>query len=237
VPAALAPDETAFEVTWKPDTVLIDATSIAASLTNPAAADGVYRFEPALAELADVEPGQVLVLTGVDLVKVTAVDLEADAQVVTTEPATLLEAVTDADLSWDIGADLSRPIQVDDSTGALRPLAVPTLRCTPETPENCKSSYSGNLGNLKATHEMETEDDGTLKMTSSLEYPQQGQAVLKISALRGFDRFATREPCASNLAHCHALRSRSRTSTWKWISTLAPSPSATAMMPSSCRSS
>ena len=181
-PITLAPDTKSFDVSWKPETVVIGADTIAASLTNPYAEDGVYRFDRSATEIADLSEGQVVVLTGVDLVRVTAVESEDDAIVLSTEPASLPDAVSDADVSWNVGVDVSEPMQLNDGSGMLRPLAAPQLRCTaPGSTASCSSSFSGTLGNLKTTQKMTTAPDGTLTMVLGMEYPQQGNSVLKVA--------------------------------------------------------
>jgi hypothetical protein len=181
-PVVLAPDTTSVDITWKPETVVVDADTIAASLMNRYAEDGVYRFDSAATELAALSPGQIVVLTGVDLVRVTAVETTADAIVVSTEPASLTDAVSDAEISWGVGVDVSEPIQLNDGSGMLRPLAAPEVLCTqPLMSESCQSSFTGTLGNLKTSQKMHTEADGTLKMSLSMEYPQAGNSVLKVA--------------------------------------------------------
>lgn len=180
-PIVLGPDVTNADITWNPDTVIVDADAIAANLKNPYAEDGVYRFDPAAAEIAALSPGQVVVLTGVDLVRVTAVEVTDDAIVLTTEPASLPDAASDAEISWDVGVDLSEPIQRNEGDGMLRPLTKPEVRCSLEKPDACETQFSGSLGNLKTTQKLQTEPNGSLKMSLSMEYPIQESSVLKVS--------------------------------------------------------
>jgi hypothetical protein len=181
-PIELAPDTTGFEATWKAETVIVEADTIAATLLNPFAEDGVYRFAPGATTVAALTAGQIVVLTGVDLVRVLSVEATDDAIVLTTEPASLTDAVSDAVVSWDVGVDASKPIQLNDGSGTLRPLAAPQIVCRPPAvTTECKSSFSGTLGNLKTTQELETEPEGTLKMKLSMEYPLQGNSVLKVA--------------------------------------------------------
>lgn len=177
----LAPDSTSADFTWKPGTVVVGADTIAASLENPYATDGVYRFEPAAAELADLSAGTIVVLTGVDLVRVTAVEVTDDAIVLTTEPASIPDAVSDAEVAWDVGVDVSAPIQRNDGSGMLKPLAAPQIVCASPDAPGCKSTFSGSLGNLKAEQEMETAPDGSLTMKLTMEYPQEESSVLKVA--------------------------------------------------------
>lgn len=179
-PIELAPDTASADITWNPKTAVIGADAIAASLQNRYAEDGVYRFDGSAEELRGLSVGDVVVLTGVDLVRIKGVDVADDVITLTTEPATLADAASDAEVSWDVGVDLSKPVQLNDGSGMLRPLANPEILCTPPVESAaCKDSFSGTLGNLKTTQKLQTLADGTLKMSVSMEYPQQGNAVLK----------------------------------------------------------
>lgn len=182
-PIELAPDTTSADFTWKPETVVIDAETIAANLENAYAEDGVYRFDPTATELAKLSAGTVVVLSGVDLVRVTDVEVTDDAIVLTTEPASIPDAVSDAEVSWDVGVDVSKPIQRNDGSGMLSPLAAPQIVCGPDAAQDsCKSTFSGTLGNLKAEQELETDPDGSLKMKLTIEYPKEETSVLKVVA-------------------------------------------------------
>ena len=188
-PTPLAPDTSSFDVSYRPETVVVDTATIESKLTNPRAADGIYRFDPSASSLAQLSAGQVLVLTGVDLVKVTSVEVTEEAIVLTTEPATLLDAVSDANVAWDIGADMSLDTQADTGGSMLRPLASPTRFCTPDNPQACEGSFNGTLGNLKTTQKLETVPGGGLNLSFTIEYPLQVNSVLKVAvegALRSF---------------------------------------------------
>jgi len=180
VPIELAPDTMSADLTWKPETVVVGAETIAANLQNRYAEDGVYRFDPAAQEIAELSAGTVVVLTGVDVVRVTAVEVTDDAIIVTTEPASIPDAVSDAEIAWDVGVDLSKPILQNDGSGTLRPLAAAQVLCAAPGQDGCKTSFSGSLGNLKTSEKLETAADGSLKMKLSMEYPQSGSSVLKV---------------------------------------------------------
>jgi hypothetical protein len=169
-PPPLSPDNSSFTASWKPDTLVLDANTVAAKLRNPGATDGVYEFDPSATDIAALQAGQALVLTGVDLVKVDSVDTQADRILVTTEPASLLDAATDADVSWDVGADLAQ------SPAGVRPQDLqlesnPLTDCTGDAgPCVPKTSYSGKIGNLNVSQSMSTDPSGALKMTVTLKY-------------------------------------------------------------------
>jgi len=172
VPAPLAPDVSSFTATWKPDTVVLDDATVKSALRNPMTADGIYLFDPTLSQVAAMKPGQALVLTGVDLVKVDSVAVQSDAIVVTTEPASLLDAATDANVSWDIGADMA------NGPGSVPEAYVPGLRLESDPQPACDPtgdagpctpslSFSGMIGNLATQQVVTFGTDGSMKMVAS----------------------------------------------------------------------
>jgi hypothetical protein len=169
---SLAPDQVAFQATWKSDTVVIDAATAQAKLQNPDAADGVYRFDPSLTQVASMHAGQALVIAGVDLVKVDSVQTTSSAIVVTTEPASLLDAATDADATWDVGIDMSKGVTTQDAPG-VHIEAVPS--------NSGSLSYNGPLGNLSANESMKFDSDGSLDMNALVSF-KSGNATMKIAA-------------------------------------------------------
>jgi hypothetical protein len=179
---SMAPDQSSLQATWKADTVVLDAATVAAKLSNPDATDGVYRFDPSLTQVASMQPGQALVITGVDLVKVDSVATEGGAIVVTTEPASLVDAATDADASWDVGIDMAEGVTPQDAPGSLRIEAKP-FASTP-------LKYSGPLGNLGATETMAFQPDGSLQMGTVVSF-KSGSSVLKVAANAVLKSFRT----------------------------------------------
>jgi hypothetical protein len=172
----MAPDVSSFQATWKADTIVLDEATVKAWLRNPTATDGIYQFDPSLSRVAAMKPGQALVLTGVDLVKVNAVVVQPDAIVVTTERASLLDAATDADVSWDIGADMSKGPASEPQSFAPRltlQSAPTTTDCDPASdagPCTSKLSFSGKLGNLDASQTFSFGQDGSAKLVAKLSY-------------------------------------------------------------------
>jgi hypothetical protein len=180
----LAPDQSSFQVTWKTDTVVLEEATVKTSLKNPTTTDGIYLFDPSLTQVASLHPGQALMIGGVDLVKVDSVQVGTSAITVTTEPASLLDAATDADVTWDIGMDLAhgsnnaqpivlpslRPVQlISQSTGHLNAIPGP----------KDKLSYNGPLGNLSATGSMGFTATG-LQMNATVTF-NASPAVMKIA--------------------------------------------------------
>jgi hypothetical protein len=118
-----------FEATWRPDTVVLESEELDASLLNRIAEDGVYRFRSS-GDLAErLTPGKVVLLTGVNLVKITRVEPSPGGFALHTEPAALEEAAEDAHLDFDLKSAL--PSLEDPSAepedGALGPRSLRPL--------------------------------------------------------------------------------------------------------------
>lgn len=198
----VAPDTSSFDVTWKPETVVLDAGDVAAVIRNPRAPDGIYDFDPASEMVKNLQPGQVLVLTGVDLVRVTQVDAQPDSVRVTTEPASLLDAATDVHADWDIGSDLTKqdfstaPQGLRDSISGLRIESDPTVTCSqPDAGMPCapKPSFKGKLGNLDASEKFTLQPDGSMKMEATIKYPLDSDgAVLSVASTATLKSFRHR---------------------------------------------
>jgi hypothetical protein len=180
----LAEDQVSFQATWKPDTLVLDLATVQGNLLNPTTADGIYRFAPSLAEVGTWQPEQVVVLSGVDIVKVLSVETQADAIIVTTKPISLVTAVTDADVSWDIGVDMAQGTPTPqvmivggaDLIGAS-PGGQERIAAIPSPVD--KMSYQGPLGNLTAKQTMSFNADGSLKMELEVSF-KDGNTTLKV---------------------------------------------------------
>ncbi len=138
---------THFQATWKPETVVLDDAQISASLLNRIAEDGVYRFKPASDLEAKLAVGKVVLMTGVNLVRVTAREADATAITIHTEPAALQDAAEDADLDWNIPNALpvftppAAPTGAESTGSLLRPLGVANI-----TPDGKSASFQGQMG-------------------------------------------------------------------------------------------
>ncbi len=121
----------------------------------------------------------------VDLVKIDAVTVQPDVILVQTEPASFVDAVTDADGAWSIGADMSKaPPGLEMSSAPIAIDADPTLACAPTTDGgacNPKMSFSGMLGNLTASQSFGFGADGSLTGKASLKLNTDG-SVLAVAA-------------------------------------------------------
>jgi hypothetical protein len=87
-----------FTPVWKPSTVVLTPAQTSA-LENPDAANGVYRFSSLP---SGVTVGSLLFIPNVGLYRVDAIASEAGKQVLTTTPASLLEAAESGTMNWGV---------------------------------------------------------------------------------------------------------------------------------------
>lgn len=131
VPADFGPDETTFDVTWKPGTKVVDDAS--AALLEESEADGrfTYRFRPGSAALAALAPGDVAALGGIAYRKIVSVEPRPDGLVVVAERTKLTDAISKGTIAWKRTVDFgdqgaTKTASVGLEGGALRPLDVTT---------------------------------------------------------------------------------------------------------------
>lgn len=164
--------DTHFSATWKPQTVVLDADEARAALVDPVAKAGAYRFRRSAGLSGRLVPGNVLVLTGIDLVRIVSVDDSAADEIkVQTEQAGLDEAADEADLSFRL--DRALPVfEVDEtfagSVGAsprgLHPLAGGSVKADPGTNISVEGKLGAYAMSLKGSR---TADKSTLSLVLS----------------------------------------------------------------------
>ena len=88
------------DVTLTEGTVLLPLESIASGLTNEDETSGSYSFRPATPGLDQIQVGSVVILAGKALRRVTAIEDRGGETVVSTQPATLNEAIQDGTIDW-----------------------------------------------------------------------------------------------------------------------------------------
>jgi len=94
------------KITYAPATIVVDRNAAIRSL-HGASWDGVtWRFDDIEPSVKRMQPGSVIVIWGLAIRKVTAVQHVGDEIVLTTTEAQLTDAVTDAQLKWDAPAHL-----------------------------------------------------------------------------------------------------------------------------------
>ena len=93
-----------FDVTWAPGTVTLDRETTIRSLRGVSEDGGTIRFDGSEGKLKDVKPGVVLLVWGIALRKVSAVDREGDTLIVQTEPVALADAIVKGTIAWSVDA-------------------------------------------------------------------------------------------------------------------------------------
>ncbi len=94
-----------YDVTYTPDTVVIDDATIDSALLSISDDQTEIRFDASASQVSQLQSGQVLLLAGTALRKVQSVSTVGNEIVVMTEGATLDEAIQEGDIGWDYQAD------------------------------------------------------------------------------------------------------------------------------------
>ena len=110
---------TKFEVTYQPETVVLDPVATQKSFEGVSADGNVFVFNRTNPAIATLHAGNVLLLQDVALKKVVAVEQQGDSLVVGTQPATLTDAIQDGHIHWDT------PITFDTASGTAALTASP----------------------------------------------------------------------------------------------------------------
>ena len=189
---AALPDQTTFDVTWKPATKVIAEADAKGKLVGTDPSTGTYTFLPDAAAIAALQPGDVAVLSGVALLQVVSVDGTGGPVVLKATRAALTDAIDAGKVAWDVGFDFARPdrflnVDIGDGTyaGAL----------TRDPPGQVASaltgalSYSGNLGGFDVSLKVSPDsvDGADIAFTVSRKGAGNSTFALKgTGTLRGF---------------------------------------------------
>jgi hypothetical protein len=101
------PDKVTFNVKWSPKAVLFKADEMP-SLKRIDSADFRYYFDANNEKAKGLTAGKIVVINDYAIRKVKSVKNSGGQIIVETEAAELTEAMTDADISWDYGVDVSQ---------------------------------------------------------------------------------------------------------------------------------
>ncbi len=159
--------ETRLDAVWKPDTVVLEPSQISSSLLNPAADDGVYRFKPSPELAAKLTEGTVLLMSGVNLVRITQVETTAEEITLHTAPASLADAAEEADLEWKLQKVLptfTPQPELRTNSAVLRPQGVASI-----TPDGKSASFQGTVGNFTVGYQY-TRAPSTLSSQLTVSY-------------------------------------------------------------------
>lgn len=123
-PSPTAP-RTTYDVTYNDNTVVLDDATVASSLLAISDDQTTLRFRAATPSIATLQPGQVLLVSGVALRKVTHVASENNELVVQTTDATLPDAIQEGtvgiaqSVQWDKVSQADFPTQITGADGAV----------------------------------------------------------------------------------------------------------------------
>jgi hypothetical protein len=109
VPASAAPQgapsakgETTYNVTYTPGTVVLGPALVTKVLKNVSADGATYTFDGSVPGLKALRPGNILLIGGKALRRVTSVNTTGTETVVHTGSANLLQAIKNGEIGWDI---------------------------------------------------------------------------------------------------------------------------------------
>ncbi|HTC24867.1 MAG TPA: hypothetical protein VK688_10910, partial [Gemmatimonadales bacterium] len=99
-----------FDVTWNPNTVRLTRAETTHALKRVSRSGATFTFDGGEPKIRDLKPGQILLVWGIALRKVTAVEPRGNAIVVRTDLVSLPEAIQNGHIAWKSKADLSQGI-------------------------------------------------------------------------------------------------------------------------------
>jgi hypothetical protein len=109
-----------FNVTWGPNTVRLDRAETLRALRRATRDGATFTFSSSEPKVRDLKPGQILLVWGIALRKVTRVEAKGDAVIVHTDVAAIPEAIEKGTIAWKshatFGQGLVSPSLVIDST-------------------------------------------------------------------------------------------------------------------------
>jgi hypothetical protein len=157
---------TVFQVTYTDNTVVIDAATTKKTFRGVSADGQLFVFDNSNEQIKKLAPGSVMLLQGLALKKVVAVEDNGEFVVVATAPASLTDAIKYGHIAWDL------PVHFDGKSAKLQD-ALPRFfdrgnwvveAATPET--------TGTVGDWKYTAKANPSPgklDLDLNVTGSLE--------------------------------------------------------------------
>lgn len=96
-----------FDVTWSPNTVRLTRDETLHSLRRVSRTGASFTFDAAEPKVHDLKAGQILLVWGIALRKVTAIEPKGADVVVRTDLVSLPEAIQNGHIAWNGKADLS----------------------------------------------------------------------------------------------------------------------------------
>lgn len=111
-------EEVTYDVTYKDDTTIISEETISENLKSVSEDGRTFRFDTAADEIARLNPGDVVIFSGVSLKKVKSVNTEGGEFIVETESAQLNDAIRDGTISWERNVDFATEADILLEPGA-----------------------------------------------------------------------------------------------------------------------
>lgn len=188
---AIAHKETHFDAKWKATTIVLDEAQIGASLIDPLSDDGIYHFKPSPELASKLTVDKVVLMTGVNLVRITKAESSVDGITIYTEPAALADAAQSANLEFKLGGILPVFVPTTDLNASSLPLDGASVRpqgVSNITPDGKSASFQGTINGFGVGYKY-TRAPSTLNAELTVEYAV-GDGRLKLvgtAAVNAFD--------------------------------------------------
>ncbi len=146
-------DHATFDVTWAPNTKVIEEADGKTHLTGALPNGGtlIYTFDAGATAIAALQPGDIAVLAGIAYRKVVAVRSTGTGIELETVRTTLPEAMTSGTLDWARTVDFSDLAALEDATMFLGDRRVPVADMVLGTPITYEGEISGYMVSLTLT--------------------------------------------------------------------------------------
>jgi len=146
------------DVTLADNAVLVDAAAVHDGLRSQSGT--TYRFKAGTAGLASLKPGQVVILAGTAVRKVTSVRTEGGDTVVETGDASLNEAIRSGKLGWSRRIDWNKVPRSAFQKAGLEAGLRPRVVAAAFEPEGFE--FGGEVEGIDVSLKLKPKDDGKL---------------------------------------------------------------------------
>jgi hypothetical protein len=119
----LATPGSKFDVTFKPATVVIDPDTTRKTFQAISDDGAIFVFDSSAPLIRKLQPGSVMLLQGLAMRKVVAVENRGDSVVIATEQATLTDAIETGHIHWDAPISFAGATASSGTTDSNRSLA------------------------------------------------------------------------------------------------------------------
>jgi len=169
-----------FQATYQPETVVVDPATTQKSFEGVSADGAILVFNTSVPAIRDLKSGSVLLLQGLALRKVVAVETQGDSILVATQPATLTDAIQDGHIQFDAPISFGAgPVPNASAPSIAEMLVTPAVMFS--TPPLTVATVapapgSGSEGDWKYTFKA-SKDAGNLNLDVNIKGEVEGESI------------------------------------------------------------